>query len=733
MRKFLTALLTLLTVLCISFGVSACKEVQDSSSVDSATVQTVEYVSGLSENVYVGLLPSLKDLQIKVTYSNGEVEEIAYSNDNKADFKVEGDTSELGESIVTISYKGVSFEYVVEVIFSVDSVTMPEFVNLYNAQKGESSNFTDKTQGYVVGDDNAFYFSPVVTAYVGEELVVFDEPGEVEIVAKLFLKNGDNFEEIADTASYAEINLKNASFDFVESAVGSTFKIAVYPAVLTDEEEITHFTKEFEFAVVDGYNVYSVEELLLWDNRAGKTPLQNDVNNRTYGEAIKKFREEKGVTVNADDVNGLVLHTNLVLSTDNLPDCYFYDEEKDSSAFTGLSAEKKELLQGSLKDYSEIMSRMLKENGTFNFEGNYFTIDASALPFITQESGNPTMTIAPTSVVSHAKMLVVEGLSSVDGTTNTENFTIKNANFTGNCNRQENSYSGGIILLDAKRAKGEVNNVIAKRYYTALFVEMNATGHEVSLNGSVLEDSYNTLVYLWGGFLNVNNSRIYGAGGPAILADHCYSTSTTSGRTGTKGWTSNVVVDKDSTVASYVTGQEGWFAQYGATSTVSSFITLDQALFKSFGKTFTTVKADEAGNSQTLINLAIVFKSGDAEGMTFNPISGKATIGEHKLDFDGAYTSPFLAGFAGTGAPIFQSTTEAGIIAYAGQNPQSPQLPVLYNLAGAQTLTPLDIMAGEILTQPLFAQDEGYLNIFVGSANSAGYMGVILGDFVKLA
>ena len=49
MRKFLTALLTLLTVLCISFGVSACKEVQDSSSVDSATVQTVEYVSGLSE------------------------------------------------------------------------------------------------------------------------------------------------------------------------------------------------------------------------------------------------------------------------------------------------------------------------------------------------------------------------------------------------------------------------------------------------------------------------------------------------------------------------------------------------------------------------------------------------------------------------------------------------------------------------------------------------------------
>ena len=83
MRKFLTALLTLLTVLCISFGVSACKEVQDSSSVDSATVQTVEYVSGLSENVYVGLLPSLKDLQIKVTYSNGEVEEIAYSTNNQ--------------------------------------------------------------------------------------------------------------------------------------------------------------------------------------------------------------------------------------------------------------------------------------------------------------------------------------------------------------------------------------------------------------------------------------------------------------------------------------------------------------------------------------------------------------------------------------------------------------------------------------------------------------------------
>ena len=103
------------------------------------------------------------------------------------------------------------------------------------------------------------------------------------------------------------------------------------------------------------------------------------------------------------------------------------------------------------------------------------------------------------------------------------------------------------------------------------------------------------------------------------------------------------------------------------------------------------------------------------------------------IDFDSAYTKAFLTGFSKSGAPIFQSSTETGIIAYAGQNPTPGMeaLPLLYTLQGAQTMTPVDFSTGEHLSLPI-AKDSGYLNIYYASAGSAGYMGIVLGDYRAL-
>ncbi len=726
MKKLLMILLTIVMVCSLGLAV-ACDSVDDSSNVDSSSsssvvetkeITSVELVEGMPATVFQGLTPSLQNLKVKVSYSDGSVEEVLYGDATKADFAVTCDTESLGDTTASVSYKGVAFEVSIKVVFDIESVTLPAFVNDFNAQKGETSNFKDKTQIYTVGTEGLFYFSPVVTAWVDDEPVKLDAPGDVEIVASLEILNGEAYEAVAEMANYVEVNAKMASFDFTDEAVGKTFKLTVYPA-FSDPSKISSYSRSFEFKVIDAYNAYTATDLLLWDNTQ---------------QAVADFRAEKGITADASAIKGIVLHSNISLTASDLPSSFFYHENVDTSAFAGLSDEKKARLEGSLKDYSDIYLRTLGKTGTFDFVGNYFTIDASAVPYVMMESGDNSLNIKADSIVSHATLFYIDGEAGTDGTDASEYFTFKNVNLIGNLNRQENVVSsGGLIFMKTQMAKGKIYNVVSKRWYINAFAQMNATGHEMTIDSCIFEDSYNSILYSWGGLINIVDSRLYGAGGPAIIADHVTPTSTTSGRMGSGGWTSNIVIDEKSTIASYVTGQEAWFAEFNAQSAVAGIMALD-TLFKAFGRTFTTEMPGEGGTNKTMINLAIILKSGDAEAMSFDPIGGKVSIGtNHKLDFDSAYTSPFLAGFKGTGAPIFQSTTEAGIIAYGGQQPAPYEmLPVLYTLTGGMTPVDFDLSTGVPIPNqqlPLFMQDSGYLNLFYATKGSQGYMGVLLGDY----
>ena len=746
MKKFLLLALSLLTALTLSFAV-ACNEgesssesVADSSVVEESTggdsessnqggdqevtLSSVEYVSGI-ENLELGAPIELDELVLKLSYSDGSEENVAYADLDESALSATCDTSKLGASVATIVYKGFTVEASLRVYCWADSVTVPASFSKFVANKGEKSDFKDKTQSYKVGDDSPFYFSPIVAAWnYNGDLLYFDSIGEVEIVANLYILTNGEYVLVENTADYVEIDALNASFDFTESANNNSFKLSVYPRVLEDagedESTITELTKSLEFTVVDGYNVYNAAELLLWDN---------------HNEGVTAHRTANGVTVDSNTINALVLHDNIALTASDIPAVFLYDRERDADEFAGLSEEKKNRLQGSLKDSNDtvfIMQRNLGETGTFTFEGNYFTIDASEVPYVEKERGDNTLNILSTSVVSHMPLFAIVGEADTDDTTATENFDVKNVNFIGNLNRQEDvKNSGGLILIKYLYAKGTTYNVVSKGWYINAFAFLNATGHEVTFDSCVFEDSYSCLIYSWGGLINIKNSRIYGAGGPAIIADHAYPNDAKRGRTGSYGWTSNIVVDDASVVASYVTGQEAWFAEFKAQAAAAGISALD-AIFNSFNRTYVTIKKDEGGNDQRLLNLMIVIKSGDAAGMTFDPISSRVEIGSsHVLDFDSPYTAAFLNGFSKSGAPIFQGSTETGIIAYAGQNPQMPQLPLLYTLQGAQTMTPVDFLTGEHYSLPI-AQDSGYLNLYYAAAGSAGYMGIVLGDYRAL-
>lgn len=749
MKKFWLLLLSLLTALSLSFAV-ACDDadstsesqdsspvIEDSSTEDSnssgndssssgneeqAVLAGVEYLSGVT-NLELGADAEFEELVLKLSYSDGTSKEATYAELDKSALTVTCDTSKLGAATAEIEYNGFSVEAGLRVYCWADSVTVPASISAFASNKGATSNFKDKTQGYLVGDDGAFSFSPIVAAYDADgKLLYFDAPGEVEIVATLYLLTEEEYVEVSDMATYVEVDALNASFDFTESAIGNSFKLVVYPRLLEDAGEdaevIAELSNSLEFKVIDGYNVYTAADLLLWDN-----------NNAD----VAAFRAEKGVTVDASTVNTLVLHNNISLTASDIPSCHIYDEVRDADHFAGLSNEKKARLQGSLKDYAFIMDRHLGDNGQFTFEGNYFTLDASAVPYVMKESGDDNLERLPTSIVSHASLFRIRGTAHSDGTTATENFDIRNVNLIGNLNRQETvESSGGLILAKFELAKGTTYNMVSKSWYINNFVSENATGHEVVIDSCIFEDSYNSLLYIWGGLVEIKNSRIYGAGGPAIIADHVSPDDDTAGRTGSGGWTSHIVIDEASEVASYVTGKEAWFAEFNAQSAVGQIMATD-AIFNSFNRTFVTKTTDEGGNTQSLLNLMIVIKSGDAEGMAFNPILGKVEIGEnHKLNFEGAYTAPFLAGLSKMGAPIFQGATEAGIIAYGGQDPATDgATPLVYTLTGLSTMTHVNFLAGEHLALPI-AGDSGYLNLFYAQAGSAGYMGIVLGDYRAL-
>lgn len=732
-RKVLILILTVLTVTSLSLFVAFHRDNDNSSSSQSGevTLSKIEYVSGIPEMLVRGTTPDYTELKIKATYSDNKTEEIVY---NATDFNVTVDTSVKAESVpVTIVYKGKTATTNVKVDFEIAAVGQAEFVINYEKNVGENSVFKDTAKEYVVGASNAFYYVPVVTVLDSEvNPYTFDKSGDFEIVAEVYKKVGGEYTLLTDPASEVEIDTMNASFKFAPAAIGNSYKLVVRPAELTDEqlaEEDGDYSKEFSFRVADAYNVYSAAELLLWDNRTDEDGL-----------AVKAFRESKGVTVDANSLKGLALHCDLSLGKDDIAPEFFYDPERDPSAFAGLSAERKELLNGSLKDFEDLISRILGDDGKFDFEGNFYTVSVEKMPLVVWEhDADKAFTKNPESVVSHTTLLRIQGNSSNNSTNHTELGTVNNANFIGNLNRQDSVWSGGCILIKADGAAVEMNNIVATRWYITAFSEKNSDTNHLVLNKVSFRDNYNCFIYLWGGIVNINDSTLQGAGGPAIIADHVDRNSSDSGRTGSKGWPSEINVNASSLIESVVTGQEGWFAEFNAQSAAAQIVAMDD-LFKPFGRTFTigTKSVTVNGKEETYktINLVAIFKDSDAAALTFTKISGKAKIGDgdnaHVLDYDNQYTAGVLDAFKGSGAPIIQSSL-AGIIAYMGNDSNGiPQIAEPLKTGS----TAIDFMATvqDPSKYPQIFKDTGYLNLFYGDkgVNNDGYMGIILGNYRAL-
>lgn len=676
-------------------------------------VKSIEYKSGLAESVYQNETPDYSALKILVKYEDDSEEEVLY---NANDFTVTVDTSVVANNVqVKIAYKGFSCTTTINVKLyaEISGVELPAFASAYFTAIGSQTDFKDKTQAYIVGNANEFYFVPEVSAYDAEDELIPDF--KTSFNANVQLMNGENPTEIENTAEYYTYNGETGAFLFTANADGKSFLIKTYPEGLTARqlENLDNYSVEFTVTVKDGYyNVYNAYDLFAMENR-----YESD-NQRRETKPAYDFKRAHGVTVDCNALKGLALQTNITMTRETFPAEYFWTAEEVGN--------RTEII-GSLKDYTYMIYRVLGNNGTFAFEGNYFNINAKSLPMVLQE-GNLANIKNPDEIVAHSKLFYVLGNSQSNGTSNTEYFVMRNVYSEGNLNRQESAQSGGLIYLEENGAKVDLYNCIATQWYITAFSSTTSDEHYLTVEKCIFKDDYNCIFYIWGGIIEVKETIAQGAGGPVFIADHAYFDDSNRGRNGSYGWTSDIRVDQYSAenMYSYVTGQEGWFKQMNATSFATLIKDMDR-LFSLGGYGKRSFIRTENGKS--LINVVAIFKAGgveSADGLFENATNGKGKFGKNEFNMENAFLNvPLESMGAGvtvgnSGMPVFFGSTPDTVFGYTNQ--MNGAFPVLVTPSGM-------INDASVLSLPIQQEDSGFVNALIGQPGKAGRFGLVLGNF----
>ena len=107
-------------------------------------------------------------------------------------------------------------------------------------------------------------------------------------IFKVFKLIDEIYQDVTSDLEYVEsIDNVKCAVDFSSKAVGEVFKVAITPAGLTEKQidKIDEYRVQFEFEVVDGYNVYNAKDLALYENRT-----EGEV-----AEAWIKFKQENNI------------------------------------------------------------------------------------------------------------------------------------------------------------------------------------------------------------------------------------------------------------------------------------------------------------------------------------------------------------------------------------------------------------------------------------------------------
>ena len=573
------------------------------------------------------LLKSTETLTVTFTPNNATNKEVEWSSDDATVASVDNGVvtaKKIGTANITVKSKNNSSISATCRVTVKDNVILSnvsakhEFVLFeQNRAKDEKNDdgFYDHTQSYKVGDDNAFNVKPALTvldAATYQPVSASQWLHDFTITAKLGNDTvGEEYFKVLDA--------RECNVDFTEAAVGKTFTISSAPGGV-DASRVAALTKSITVEVVDGYNVYNAKELGYFDTRPQNTTLDGaDIENDTVWQC--KWEEFK--TANGMDANyhpaSLIFQTDITVKPEDLPANFFYTKAQ-ALALNDAKAE------GSLYDFIYLYERSIP--GSVTVDGNYFDLDLSQIPLITRERAKTT---AVGAVVGHSAAFKV-----IDG----DDITFRNINMTGNAKNavddNDKIYGGGVMFVKGCGSKTlRAENIIATKFFITFFGEDPFyDGYpftKFDLEKVKCFNNYNSFMYNWGSQITASNSLFRSCGGPVVIQDHTHTDDYESQDGLTVYGDVSTTTFVDCTIKNYVTGQEAWFQQFGATG-VSSDIKMLSDLFYATGlpKSFVTNEKGEgklyqalaAANQSAYFNFIVLNKSGSAQSITTYPVCG---------------------------------------------------------------------------------------------------------------
>jgi hypothetical protein len=669
---------SLLILPLLATSLVGCDLVPSDTSTDYGELLSLEVASGLESEYVRYTIVDLDEISITATFTNGtltvEGSDLTFSPENL-------DTTEIGEFEITISYltESVVWTYSVVDYEEIDNIGAPQFVVDYLANKAEKANkqteFMDREQDFVVGDDNPFIFFPTIYAFTNDVPVNVTAYHSVSAVkekrsGEWVLLSGSELESVVEIDDFA------STYDFTEAAIGKEYQLTVRPY---GEKYATSpdYSTSFEFRVEDGYNVYEQDDLVHFNN---------------YNSLWDSYRTDNEIT--PVSINGIFFQNDIVIERDRLPDGFFYQEGDVLSTDADY-----EWIVGSLRDGVDIYQRDIASGEEFLYSGNYFNLDYSSLPYVVRV-GKPKGELG--SIISHSSLMragILEDRASVG------KFTLKNLSVIGNANRSEDAAkTGGGMFLKTSSVEVNVYNTIITSCYTTIISEY--CGKKVLIEKTRGYDSFSSLLYNWGvNDYKVKDSEFIGAGGPVIITD--YVDQDKDG----EGYEPHTVIE-DSVLRAFATGNERWFQLVGAKAQAVPYITqLGSYMFPVYGRTSITIPSYE-DVEEPHFSIVGIIKDGSVETLSTDPVKGVFQIDDKVgLDFEGDFMNTVENVLPGM--PRFQSSDGQSAILKMVDQTNSYLVDESEKQIIPYSSTNKNYFTGE------------YMNLYYNSGSGTGYMGIM--------
>ncbi len=584
--------------------------------------------------------------KLVITYVSDEYGTVEY----KIDIKIEGRAGVLGTCSNLDT--GIKFNPNKTYLYSDDN------------QPVETS-FADKEQIMVVGDDNPFDMLL--------EAMGYDEKGDIvngvykltnnlttttddyDLDIELKIKTAEGY-EVATFADYATIDAVYSTIDFNESAIGHEFELTVSVNPAKRDAEITNpevFSTKYSFKVVDGYNVYDPRELSLYDNcHAGWAQIKADMGLTNV--STNAFVFQKDISITKDDVRADVFWT---------ADAKEYNTIKDKTTEEVIGTPINE-------DHEGIYYRYMTGDSQFAIYGNYYNLSVADFPravgggrnfsrAVNIDPNDPDNNTYSDGYLALFYAIDVNANNSktlgMQTTTNNAKQHWENIHFVGNAPESADPRcSGGLILMKDTGVTFEGYNTVSQNCYISYFFlnrENQVEGSDnlrptYTLDSVKAYNSFQTLVYLQGAEqVKIINSEFKGSAGPGFIVDDRESHGVV---------TYPVHLDLiETTIVSNITGQEPWFAMYGATSMVMKIPGIDELinnpLIKSENTVVTGSVIDSKGVKHNKVNLALIYKNDTYNITSAQVLGGYVRSFKSMAEYDAYYdpVDPVLTGTYG--------------------------------------------------------------------------------------